>query len=58
MGITIYKRNAAMCSIVHQCKFVRDFILIINRGAINCLIFKGRGRVPRRRGGGGGGGEG
>ena len=32
MGITttIYKRNAAMCSIVYLCKFVRSFILIIN----------------------------
>ena len=31
MGITttIYKRNAAMCSIVYLCKFVRDFILIL-----------------------------
>ena len=30
---TIYKCNAAMCSIY---KFVRDCILIINKGAVNC----------------------
>ena len=41
---------------------MRDCILIINRGAVNCRLrndFKGRGlngRVRRRRGGGGGGG--
>ena len=35
---TIYKRNAAMCSIVYLCRFVRDFILIINRGAIYCQL--------------------
>ena len=31
---------------VYLCKFVRDFILIFNRGAINCRLrndFKGRG---------------
>ena len=35
-----------MCSIVYLCKFVRDFILIINRGAVNCRLhnnFKGHG---------------
>ena len=33
--LTIYKRNAAKCSIVYLGKFVRDFINIINRGAVN-----------------------
>ena len=31
--LTIYKRNAAMCSTVYLYKLVRDFILIIDRGA-------------------------
>ena len=35
LPITIYKSNAAMCSIVYLCKFVRDFILISNRGVVN-----------------------
>ena len=44
---------------MYLCKFVRDCILIINRGAVNCRLrndFKGRGLKMGVFVGGGGGG--